>query len=386
MVTASISIGLQTNIANLPAFCQRLLEMIELKLNKLFINIKMIDKTSKTKESIVTAKEQPEERELDLTLRPKTLKEFIGQAKNKEHLKIFLAAAKKRKEPIEHVLIYGPPGLGKTTLAYVLANELGVTIKATSGPAIERAGDLASLLTNLSDNDVLFIDEVHRLPRIVEEVLYPAMEDFRFDIILGKGPGAKSVRLELPHFTIIGATTRIGLISAPLRDRFGITLRLDYYEIPEIQQIVKRSAKILDIDVNAKATEEIALRSRCTPRVANRLLRRVRDFAEVKADGIITLELARAALDMLEVDELGLDRNDRLFLSTLIEKFQGGPVGLGSLAAATSEEEDTIADIYEPYLLRLGMLARTQKGRVATPKAYAHLRISSNSPKINKLI
>ncbi len=337
----------------------------------------MIEKTSKAKDRLTQAQVlEQEDEQLDLTLRPKTLKEYIGQEKIKEHLRIFLEAAKKRGQPIEHVLVYGPPGLGKTTLAHVLANEMEVAIKVTSGPAIERAGDLASLLTNLQDHDILFIDEVHRLPHIVEEVLYPAMEDFCFDIILGKGPGARSVRLDLPRFTIIGATTRIGLISAPLRDRFGMTFRLDYYEPQEIQQIVRRSAKILSIPIDEEAAKEIGNRSRRTPRVANRLLRRVRDFAEVKGDGKITPALAAAALAMLEVDALGLDRNDRLFLQTLIEKFQGGPVGINSLAAATSEEEDTIADIYEPYLMRLGMLERTPKGRVATKRAYEHLDLT----------
>lgn len=346
----------------------------------------MITKTSKEKQHPVTAKEQPEDQELDLTLRPKTLREYIGQEKIKEHLAIFLGAAKKRKQPMEHVLIYGSPGLGKTTLAHVLAHEMEVAIKVTSGPAIERAGDLASLITNLQDNDILFIDEVHRLPRVVEEILYPAMEDFRFDIILGKGPGARSVRLDLPHFTIIGATTRIGLVSAPLRDRFGVTLKLDYYEPEEIQKIVKRSAKILSIEIDETATKEIGNRARRTPRIANRLLRRVRDYAEVKGDGKITLDLAQRALDILEVDALGLDRNDRQFLLTLIEKFKGGPAGINSLAAAASEEEDTIADIYEPYLMRLGMLARTPKGRVATARAYEHLEIKPPRSGDNKLL
>lgn len=335
----------------------------------------MIDNTSKSKERVVAAKPEKDEEQFDLTLRPKTLKDYIGQEKIKEHLRIFLGAAKKRKEPIEHVLVYGPPGLGKTTLAHVLAHEMGVQIKVTSGPAIERAGDLASLLTNLANNDILFIDEIHRLPRIVEEVLYPSMEDFRFDIVLGKGPGARSVRLDLPHFTLIGATTRIGLVSAPLRDRFGITMRLDYYETEEVEKIITRSAKILTIKINDEAVKEIANRARRTPRIANRLLRRVRDFAEVKGDGAVTIGVAKAALDVLEVDSLGLDRNDRNFLLTLIEKFRGGPVGVSSLAAAASEEEDTIEDIYEPYLMRLGMLARTPKGRVATPLAYEHLGI-----------
>ncbi len=346
----------------------------------------MISKTSKEKEREVAAKEQPEDREIDLTLRPQTLTDYIGQEKIKEHLKIFLGAAKKRKEPLEHVLVYGPPGLGKTTLAHVLANEMGVPIKVTSGPAIERAGDLASLLTNLQDHEVLFIDEVHRLPRIVEEILYPAMEDFRFDIILGKGPGARSVRLDLPRFTIIGATTRLGLMSAPLRDRFGVTLRLDFYEGEEIERIVARSAKLLGIPVESEAVREIAHRARYTPRVANRILRRVRDFAEVKSDGRITIPLAKQALDLLEVDRLGLDQNDRRFLLAIIEKFRGGPVGINSLAAATNEEEDTIEDIYEPYLMRLGLLTRTPKGRVATPQAYEHLGLRPNEPQITPLI
>ena len=346
----------------------------------------MIEKTSDKKERVIEPKAKTEEDQFDLTLRPKSLKDYIGQEKNKEHLKIFLAAAKKRKQPIEHVLLYGPPGLGKTTLAYVLAAEMGVTIKITSGPALERAGDLASLLTNLQNNDILFIDEIHRLPKIVEEVLYPAMEDFCFDIVLGKGPGARSVRLELPRFTIIGATTRVGLLSGPLRDRFGTTLRLDFYEDNEIEQIVKRSAKILGIEMDQSSSEEIAKRARKTPRIANRLLRRVRDFAEVKSDGKITSDLAGKALDMLEVDALGLDRSDRMILLALIEKFQGGPVGINSLAAATSEEEQTISDIYEPYLLRLGFLERTPKGRVATALAYEHLGLENKRPKMETLL
>lgn len=344
----------------------------------------MINKTSKQKGAVVVPQKQPDDLELDVTLRPKKLGEYIGQEKIKEHLKIFIEAAKRRQEPMEHVLVYGPPGLGKTTLAHVLSNEMGVDIKVTSGPAIERAGDLASLLTNLKDHDALFIDEIHRLPRVVEEILYPAMEDFHFDIILGKGPGARSVRLDLPKFTIIGATTRIGLVSAPLRDRFGVTLRLDYYEPFEMERIVARSAKILAIGIDDDATREIGGRARRTPRIANRLLRRVRDFAEVKSDGYVSLEIAKAALALLEVDELGLDRNDRQFLATLIEKFRGGPVGINSLAAATAEEEDTIEDIYEPYLMRLGMIARTPKGRMATNKAYEHLKLPQDNQ--NKLL
>lgn len=345
----------------------------------------MLKKQSQSEQAITVAKELPSDEQFDLTLRPKTLKEYVGQEGIKEHLHIFLAAAKKRKQPIEHVLLYGPPGLGKTTLAHVLANETGAAIKVTSGPAIERAGDLASLLTNLQDFDILFIDEVHRLPRIVEEVLYPAMEDFRFDIILGKGPGARSVRLELPRFTLVGATTRIGQVSSPLRDRFGVTFRIDYYETSEIEEIVRRSAKILGIKIEEGAIKGIAHRARRTPRIANRLLRRVRDYAEVKADGKITAQIAQGALDMLEVDGLGLDRNDRNLLLTLIQKFGGGPVGINSLSAATSEEEETIEDIYEPYLMRLGMLERTPKGRMATPMAYEHLGLPQPAAKAEKL-
>jgi Holliday junction DNA helicase RuvB len=310
---------------------------------------------------------------MDQSLRPAELSDYIGQASVKENLKIVMEAAKKRKEVLEHLLFYGPPGLGKTTLAFIVAREMGVNIKVTSGPAIERAGDLASLLTNLSQGDVLFIDEIHRLNKVVEEVLYPAMEDYVLDIIIGKGPGARSIRMDLPRFTLIGATTRIGLISSPLRDRFGATYRLEYYTPEELQHIVLRSAKILNANIEKEASLELAKRSRFTPRIANRLLRRVRDFAQVHGHDTLTVEVVNEALKLLEVDELGLDKNDRRVLETLIDKFSGGPVGLSTLAAATGEEEDTITDVHEPFLIRLGMIARTPKGRQATEMAYKHL-------------
>jgi Holliday junction DNA helicase RuvB len=310
---------------------------------------------------------------LDSQLRPKELSDYIGQEKVKENLMVLIQAAKKRNENIEHVLFYGPPGLGKTTLAYIIANEMGVNIKSTSGPAIERTGDLASILTNLSENDILFIDEIHRLNKNVEEVLYPAMEEFVLDIILGKGPGARSMRLPLPHFTVIGATTRIGMVSAPLRDRFGMIQRLEFYEQPEIEKILKRSARILSLEHDNDAVSEIAKRSRFTPRIANRLLKRVRDFSEVHGDGTINPSVTAQALEMLQVDPLGLDKNDLRILESIIDKFGGGPVGLQTLAMATSEEEDTITDVYEPYLLRLGFIQRTPKGREATELAYRHL-------------
>lgn len=310
---------------------------------------------------------------MDLTLRPRTLAEYIGQSKVKENLQIFMAAAKKRGEPIEHVLLYGPPGLGKTTLAGVIAHEMGVNIRVTSGPAIERAGDLAAILTNLEAGDILFIDEIHRLPKIVEEVLYPALEDFALDLVVGKGPSARILKLDLPRFTLIGATTRISLISSPLRDRFGAIYPLSFYEEDEINEIVRRSAKILFTEIAAEAAALLSQRSRRTPRIANRLLKRVRDFAQVKGDGVVSAGLAQEALVMLEVDELGLDQIDRKILQTIMEKFSGGPVGLNTLAAATSEEMATIEDIYEPFLLQIGFLDRTPRGRVVTARALEHL-------------
>ncbi len=316
---------------------------------------------------------------MDLTLRPRTLAEYIGQAKVKQNLEIFMAAAKKRGEPIEHVLLYGPPGLGKTTLAGVIAHEMGVAIKVTSGPAIERAGDLAAILTNLAPGDILFIDEIHRLNKVVEEVLYPAMEDYSLDLVVGKGPSARILKLDLPKFTLIGATTRISLLSAPLRDRFGAVHPLSFYEPNEIEQIVGRSAKILFTEIEPDAASLLAARSRRTPRVANRLLKRVRDYAQVKGDGRITPILAQEALHLLEVDELGLDQIDRKILHAIIEKFGGGPVGLQTLSAATAEEMATIEDVYEPFLMQIGFLDRTPRGRAATERAYQHLGISPDS-------
>ncbi|TCO68347.1 Holliday junction branch migration DNA helicase RuvB [Caldanaerobacter subterraneus] len=310
----------------------------------------------------------------EYSLRPRWLSEYIGQEKIKQELKIYIEAAKKRGEPLDHVLLYGPPGLGKTTLATVISNEMGVGIKITSGPAIERSGDLAAILTNLQENDILFIDEIHRLNRSVEEILYPAMEDFELDIVIGKGPSARSIRLSLPKFTLIGATTRAALMTSPLRSRFGVINRLDYYSVEELKEIIKRSANILNIGIDEDAAFEIARRSRGTPRIANRLLKRVRDFAEVKGNGYIDYNTANIALNMLGVDEMGLEEIDRKILIAIIEKFGGGPVGIDAIAASVGEDVDTIEDMYEPYLMQIGFLNRTPRGRVVTKLAYQYLK------------
>lgn len=324
-------------------------------------------------ERLVSAEYLSDDVEIDRSLRPRCLDEYLGQCRVKENLGVLIDAAKGRDESLDHILLSGPPGLGKTTLAAVIAAELGVQFKTTSGPAIERAGDLAAILTNLEERDVLFIDEIHRLNRAVEEVLYPAMEDFALDIVIGKGPAARTLRLDLPRFTLVGATTRTGLLTGPLRDRFGMAFRLDYYSAEELAEIVRRSAGILGVRVDAEGAEEIARRSRGTPRLANRLLKRVRDYAQVRHDGEITEDISAEALAFFEVDHVGLDTMDRAILETLVRRFSGRPVGLNTLAAAVGEEADTLEDVYEPYLLQLGFLARTPKGRQATPRAYEHL-------------
>lgn len=328
------------------------------------------------KKRIITTESLEEDKKIESTLRPQMLEDYIGQMKAKETLKIYIEAAKARKEPLDHVLFYGPPGLGKTTLAGIIANEMGVHLKVTSGPAIEKPGEMAAILNNLQEGDVLFVDEIHRLNRQVEEVLYPAMEDFAIDIVIGKGAGARSIRLELPKFTLVGATTRAGMLTAPLRDRFGVVHRLEFYSDEELKTIILRSASVLDVEIEPKGALEIARRSRGTPRLANRLLKRVRDFAQVKYDGVITEEVAGYALDLLEVDRYGLDYLDRNILFTMIEKFGGKPVGLDTLAAAIGEDAGTLEDVYEPYLLKNGFLQRTPKGRVATEQAYHHLGIA----------
>ncbi|MBW2118429.1 MAG: Holliday junction branch migration DNA helicase RuvB [Deltaproteobacteria bacterium] len=326
-------------------------------------------------ERITDPEPQPDEIPAEISLRPKTLDEYVGQEEMKRNLRVFIEAAKGRSEALDHVLFHGSPGLGKTSLAHIIANELGVDIKSTSGPVIEKAGDLAAILTSLQPKDILFIDEIHRLNHVVEEILYPAMEDYELDIIIGQGPSARTMKIPLPPFTLAGATTRTGLLTPPLRDRFGVVLRVDFYKPEDLQKIIVRSAKLLEIPIKEAGAFEIAKRARGTPRVANRLLRRVRDFAEVKADGIITQEVASRALDMLEVDDKGLDKMDRHIMLTIMEKFDGGPIGLGSLSAAVSEEKDTLEDVYEPFLIQKGFIKRTPQGRVATKLAYHHFGI-----------
>lgn len=329
----------------------------------------------KIEDRIITSYFKDEDTENEKHLRPNTFDSYIGQESVKNNMLVFIEAAKRRKEPLDHVLLYGPPGLGKTTLSNIIANEMNVNIKTTSGPAIERPGDMAAILNNLNENDVLFIDEIHRLNRMIEEILYPAMEDFVIDIVIGKGAGARSVRLDLPKFTLIGATTRIGLLTAPLRDRFGVIHRLEPYNFEELKVIIKRSAKVLNIDIDEKGAGEIAKRSRGTPRIANRLLKRVRDFAQVKYNGVISEEVAKYALDLLDVDKAGLDLTDRKMLFSIIEKFSGGPVGVETLAVSIGEEAETIEDVYEPYLIQLGYIQRTPRGRIVTENCYKHFGI-----------
>lgn len=324
-------------------------------------------------EHLLSSTFEPEEDNTEYNLRPRFLREFIGQRKIRENLQLFIEAARGRGEPLDHVLLFGPPGLGKTSTAHIIANEMGAPIRSTSGPAIERAGDLVAILTNLEAGSILFIDEIHRLNRMVEEILYPAMEDWQVDVIIGQGPAARSIKLEVPRFTLVGATTRAGLLSSPLRDRFGIPLNYEFYSAAELQTIIERSAEILGVETTSDGASEIARRSRGTPRVANRLLRRVRDFAQVRHDGCVTKEIADAALTMLEVDALGLDEGDRRLLRVLIEKYGGGPAGINTLSATLNEESDTIEDVYEPFLLKEGFLARTSRGRIATRAAYEHL-------------